>query len=186
MKIPGLLIPPCSQPGLPSLSRFVHRTTIPDKVHVWSLTIWWEYNCCLQDPGAKNAASPRPPSGGGAFKNIDDDEVIHFLTYLMSLNARYLFLSPWPRHGLIGAKGLTWLRLWKTTLLRLAGTLSSEQGVSCSYAYYSPICVCVTLTRPWPAFAVKQLGWKPFQVDQTQYKLHAVKKLVQVPLKHLY
>lgn len=27
-----------------------------------------------QDPGAKNAASPKPPSGGGAFKNIDDDE----------------------------------------------------------------------------------------------------------------
>jgi len=27
-----------------------------------------------QDPGAKKAASPKPPSGGGAFKNIDDDE----------------------------------------------------------------------------------------------------------------
>ena len=40
---------------------------------------WWKCNCRLQDPGAKNAASPKPPSGGGAFKNIDDDEVrIHF------------------------------------------------------------------------------------------------------------
>ena len=27
-----------------------------------------------QDPGAKKVASPKPPSGGGAFKNIDDDE----------------------------------------------------------------------------------------------------------------
>ena len=80
-KILGLLTPPCSPHGLPSLSRLADKKWL----YQWSLVnsiqiIWWKCNSrCLQDPGAKNAASPKPPSGGGAFKNIDDDEVQYWI-----------------------------------------------------------------------------------------------------------